>query len=113
MMYTIAAILLATLVGASLSSAAQAPPIRLGDDDDASTPVRIGVTCAGADLSKIDMFDGLYMRRILEETYNSGVEADDSDDSAITVDSFTGGQATVYDSLKNAGTYKSGFFCSC
>jgi hypothetical protein len=102
MICTIVAVLLATLVGASFSSAAQAPPIRQSDDA-ASTPVRIGVACAGADLSQLDMFDGLYLRRILEDTYNSGVEADDSDDSAITVDSFTGGQATVYDSLKNAG----------
>jgi hypothetical protein len=86
----------------SLSNAKITAPVR--EEDVASTPVRIGVTCVGADLSQLDLMAGLFVAGVLERTYNSVVADDDSDDSELSVDMFAGSRATIDDGPKSAGT---------
>jgi hypothetical protein len=86
----------------TLSNAKVTAPVR--EDDVASTPVRIGVSCVGADLSKLNLMTGLFVAGVLERTYNDVAADDDSDDSELSVDTFAGSRATIDDGPKSAGT---------
>jgi hypothetical protein len=94
------------LLAASLSSSTATVTAPLREEDVASTPVRIIASCVGADLSKLDLMAGLFVAGVLESTYNSVVADDDSDDSELTVDLFSGSRATIDDGPKSAGTLR-------